>query len=225
MSADDDSGRTGLDRVKDAGFVVVIAVIAWVAFNVRLPEIEVIQARVDGYGVWGPVVFVLAYALLGVTPVPISILSVAAGLLFGVVGGSLISVIASTAGALGGWAMARLLGANTVDRLLGSYSGRVQGMLRGNSLLAVLLLRLTPMFPSWVVNYSAGVFGVKSRPYLVGTLVGGTPGQVSLVAIGAFIASPTWPHGVVVAVAWVVVAVLALLTLREARRRRRDTAD
>lgn len=211
-----------MDRIKDAVLVLVVAAMAWLAFNVRLPDPQAIQARVDGWGAWGPVVFVVGFAVVGVTPIPISILAVAAGLVFGVFGGSLVSIAGSTLGALGGYGLARLLGADTVSRLLGGYGERVRAMLRGNSLLAVLLLRLAPMLPYWAVNYSAGVFGVKLRPYLLGTLVGGSAGQISLVAIGAFIAAPTWPHGTVVVVAWVVVAVLALLTLREVRARRRE---
>lgn len=222
MPAEDPPERGVLDRVKDAGFIVVVIALVWVAFNVRLPESEVIQAQVSGYGVWGPVLFGLAFALVGVTPIPISVLAVAAGLLFGVVGGSLISVIASTAGAFGGWGLARVVGADTTTRLLGSHADRVETLLRGNRTLAVLLLRIAPMFPYWVVNYGSGIFGVRARPYLFATVVGGAPGQVSLVAIGAFIASPTWPHAVVVVVAWVLVAVLALLTLGEVHKRRRD---
>lgn len=225
MSADDHSERTVLERVKDAGFIVVVIALIWVAFNVRLPQSETIQEQVRAYGVWGPVLFSLAFALVGVTPIPISVLAVAAGLLFGVVGGTFISVIASTVGAYGGWGLARIVGADTTTRLLGGYADRVEALLHGNRTLAVLLLRVTPMFPYWVVNYGSGVFGVKSRPYLLATLIGGTPGLISLVAIGAFIAYPTWPHAVVVAVAWVLVGVLALLTLGEVRKRRRAAKE
>ena len=72
-----------------------------------------------------------------------------------------------------------------------------------------------------MVNYGSGAFGVSQRAFLVGSLLGAIPGQVSLVAIGAFIAEPGVGNGVVVAVAWIVVAVLTFFAFRELHRTRK----
>ena len=55
----------------------------------------------DSLGAWGPIVFVTAYALACVAFVPASLLTLAAGALFGVVKGTILVLLGATLGALG----------------------------------------------------------------------------------------------------------------------------
>lgn len=220
-SAPADSPRGNPPRA-DSGFpvvrtillVVVALAMIWLALNVRLPDIEVLRDRIDGFGFWSWAVFILVYAAVALTPIPVTIMALAGGLLFGVAVGSVISVIGAMLGSLAGYAIARGLGKETVLRLLGSRGDTLEGRLEDAGFEAVFTLRVLPGMPYWPINYAAGALGVPFQTFAIASLVASVPGQVSLVAIGAFLGEPTVAMGAVVAVAWIVVIVMTIWAWR-----------
>ncbi|QGU08354.1 TVP38/TMEM64 family inner membrane protein YdjZ [Corynebacterium occultum] len=207
--------------LRGAGLLVFVVVMLWLAFNVRLPDLEVIQAWLEGLGWAGFLGFILLYALVALTPIPVTIMALAGGLLYGVVVGSVLSVVGALLGCWGAYWIARGLGKETVKKLLGDYGAKVEGHLEGAGFQAVFMLRVMPGLPYWPVNYGAGVFGINHRDYLVASSIAIVPGQVSLIAIGNFISEPNLSNGVIVGVAWAVVLAMTgwgYFTWRDARR-------
>lgn len=194
--------------------VIVLLVMLWLAFNVRLPSVGELQSRIEGLGWVGAAAFIALYAAVAMTPIPVTIMAVTAGLLFGTVIGSLLSVIGVLLGCWGAYWLARGLGRQTVLKLLGEHGRKVESHLEGAGFQAVCTLRLMPGFPYWPVNYGSGAFGIGQRDFLVASLVSTVPGQVSLVAVGAFIAEPAVLPGAVVLAAWAVVLVMTVWAYR-----------
>lgn len=189
-----------------AALVAVVVAIVWVAVSVRLPGLDALHERIEGFGWWSWLVFATAYAVVALTPIPVTIMALLGGLLFGVVAGSLLSVIGAVIGSIGAYWIARALGRTTVLRLLGRHAEKLEQRLDESSgFAAVFTLRVMPGMPYWPVNYGAGALGVPNRTFTVASLVASVPGQVSLVAIGAFIAAPSFWSGAVVVVSWAVV--------------------
>ena len=215
------SGVQWGEVLRNALLVLVLFVMLWLAFHVKLPSAQVLRDQLNGWGGLAWAAFIVFYAALAVTPIPVSVLAIAGGVLFGVVEGSVLSVIGAMLGSWVAYWLARGLGKATVSKLLGSHAATVEERLQEAGTSGTYLLRLTPGLPYWVVNYGSGAFGVSQRSFLIGSALGAVPGQVSLVAIGAFITEPTVIHGTVIGVAWVVVLVLTLLAYRELRRARR----
>ncbi|MDO5628211.1 MAG: TVP38/TMEM64 family protein [Mobilicoccus sp.] len=206
--------------VRVAALIAFATLMVWVFFNVRLPDLEVMQAAIESYGWWGRVVFVAAYAVVGITPIPVTIMAVLAGLLFGVVEGSILAVIGSFLGCAAAYGIARGLGRETVLNLLGDRAEMLTRRLDSGGFAAVFLLRVMPGVPYWPVNYAGGALGVASRPYLAATLLACLPGQTSLVAIGALVVTPTILEWVVLVVAWLVVLGLTFWGWRELKQDR-----
>lgn len=203
---------------------VVVLVMLWLALNVRVPSTESLRETVDGLGWAGWLGFIGLYALVALTPIPITIMAVAAGVLFGTILGSALSIPGVLLGSWGAYWLARGLGKTTVQRLLGHHAATVQLHLKSNGIQSVYLLRLMPGVPYWPVNYGSGVSGITQRDFLVASGLATIPGQVSLVAVGAFIAHPSVEKGTVVLLAWVVVLVMtwrAYGTWKATSRRRR----
>nr|WP_193107221.1 TVP38/TMEM64 family protein [Brachybacterium sp. FME24] len=195
----------------------------WLAFNVRLPSLDSLRGSIDDLGPWGPLAFIVLYALVALTPIPVTIMAVLGGLLFGLPAGTVLSMIGVVIGCWGGYWIARGLGRETVMRALGSHAEMVEDRLENGGFYAVCTLRLMPGIPYWPVNYGSGALGISSRDFLIATAASALPGQISLIAIGAFIGAPTVLSGVAVAISWIVVLALTLLSYRRWRATRTAT--
>ncbi len=203
--------------LRNIALVLTLVTMLWLAFNVRLPDLGTLQADIAGLGTWGVAAFVVLYALVALTPIPVTIMAVTGGLVFGIPVGTALSMIGVVAGCWGAYWLARGLGRETVMRLLGSHAGMVEDRLEGGGFYAVCTLRLLPGVPYWPVNYGSGALAVPSRDFLIATIVSSLPGQLSLVAIGAFIADSNLLHGIIVAISWTAVLVLTFLAFRRWR--------
>ncbi|GAA1857710.1 TVP38/TMEM64 family protein [Brevibacterium marinum] len=206
---------------------LALAVLAglWLAFNVHLPSLDGIQNQIAEAGFWGFGIFILLYAVVAATPIPVTIMAVAGGLAFGLVFGTVLSMIGVVAGCFGGYWISRGLGRETVMRLLGSHAEAVESRLTDGGFYAVCTLRLMPGFPYWPVNYGSGALGIRSRTFLIATVVSALPGQLSLVAVGAFIGHPGIINGTAVAISWALVIVLTILTFRRWKSTRKGSAE
>lgn len=188
-----------------------------VAITLDLPSAAQAREIIGSYGWAAPVVFVVAYALITLAPVPKNVLSAAAGLLFGLVGGALVVWLAAMAGALMAFGLGRLLGRDAVERLTSTRVQRVDELIARRGLVAVIAVRLVPVVPFTAINYTAGLTKVRLWQYAVGTAVGIIPGTVAYVALGTYGATPgSWPFLVSAAV----LAVLSVAGLLAVRRRR-----
>lgn len=205
---------TVFSLVRAGALLGVVLLMVWLAFNVSLPSVGQLRDWIDGFG-WGSrLVFVVAYAVVALTPIPVTVMAVTGGVLFGVIEGSVLSLVGAVAGCLGAYWIARGLGKGTVLRLLGRHRVTVEEQLGSAGFAAVFTLRVLPGLPYWPINYGAGALGVPYREFAIATVVASVPGQVSLVAVGAFAATPNMLHGVVVALAWAVVVLMTVWAWR-----------
>lgn len=211
-----------LTALRNAALVAVVLGMAWLLFNVDLPPVRELQETIEGFGWAAWFVFTGLYALVALTPIPVTIMAVTGGFLFGVVIGSVLAVLGAFFGAWGAYWLARGLSKRTVLRMLGKHRPRMEDHLTSAGFEAVCVLRLMPGVPYWPVNYGAGAFGVRTAVYVPASLLSVIPGQISLVAVGAFIAEPGILTGVQVLVAWGVVVVLTVLAYRLWRSARRE---
>ncbi|MBF0188350.1 MAG: TVP38/TMEM64 family protein, partial [Magnetococcales bacterium] len=87
-------------RVVRIGMVLLlVGGIAWGVIHRDSLTPEVLEAWVGGFGAWGPIIFMLAYALAAVLFLPGSVLTVAGGALFGPLLGTIVNLTGATLGA------------------------------------------------------------------------------------------------------------------------------
>ncbi len=209
--------------LKGGALVLLLGLAVWYLVGHELPTVEQVRTFVEGFGAWAPLVFGAAYVLVAASPVPVTIMAVSSGFLFGVAQGSALSIVAFTAGAWLGYWVARFLGRDALYRIAGSRVGTVEAKLDGKGFLTVLVLR--PVVPNWTLSYGAGLVRIPQRDYLGATLLGGMPGQISFAAVGAFTSRPSGPTLAAVAVSWAVVVVVAVLAWRRSRREEPTASD
>jgi phospholipase D1/2 len=132
---------------------------------------EQLQQGVAGYAAG-----ILAFAIASTLLVPVTPLIAAAGLLFD----PLVALVLTTAGCLLGatlgYELGRFLWRDAVRRLGGRALNRINRLLTRRGILAVATVRMIPIAPFGVVSLIAGSLRVPYRSWLIGTLVGMTPG-------------------------------------------------
>ena len=141
---------------------------------------------VQGLGAIGYVVYALGYAIIGLF-VPASILTIGAGALFGVVGGSIVVAIGATLTATIAFLLARTIFRKRVERMVARNPKflAVDRAIAREGAKIVVLVRLAAVFPFLFVNYAFGLTGIGALEYAVATFFGILPGTVAFVYLGA----------------------------------------
>ena len=144
-------------------------------------------AWISDLGPWGPVFFIVLYIHATVLFLPGLIPTMAAGVLFGVIQGTVLVSISSISGA-------------TLAFLIGRYLARdwVAGKIQGNQKFEAIdvavaqegwkivgLTRLSPLFPFNLLNYALGLTQVSLKNYFLASWIGMLPGTVMYVYIGS----------------------------------------
>lgn len=176
-------------RLRKAGLVlVVIAGLAALLVMLK-PHQQLVAARewLAQLGPWAPVMFVLLYVTATVLLVPGSALTLAAGVLFGVVRGTLLVSLAATLGATAAFLVGRHLARNRVEQRLKRFPqfDSVQTAVAREGWKVVLLTRLSPVFPFTLLNYAFGLTRVSLRDYVLASWLGMLPGTVLYVYLGS----------------------------------------
>ena len=187
MSADG-KGKSGVATWKWlVGAIVVIALIA-AGFLLPVQELsESLQDWIEGLGAWGYVIFAGMYIVGTVLLVPVSILTLVAGLAFGLAIGFPLVVAAATVGASLAFLIARYLVHKRVESFVSERPKfkAVNKAVSEGGWKVVGLLRLSPVLPFNLQNYFYGITDLKFWPYAAATFVGIMPGTLLYVYLGA----------------------------------------
>jgi len=156
---------------------------------------------------------------------PATLLTIAAGFVFGPILGVVLIVIGSNASALLAYVVGRFFGQGLLSE--GKAGGIVQRYttrLREHSFETVFLLRLL-FAPYDLVNYLAGFLRIRWVPFIVATALGALPGTLAFTLFGASI--ERFDGGIPALNPWVLAASVALFLVSLSLSRiikRRSTA-
>ena len=145
---------------------------------------------VDSLGVWGPIAFMAGYAIAAVAFIPGSILTLAAGAIFGLARGTLYTLIGASVGATLAFLIARYAARRAIEkRLEGNPKfARIDEAVARQGLKITTLLRLSPVFPFNLLNYGLGLTRVRLRDYVLACF-GMLPGTFLYVYYGKALGS------------------------------------
>jgi uncharacterized membrane protein YdjX (TVP38/TMEM64 family) len=116
-----------------------------------------------------------AFAVACVLWIPASVFLIAAGVIWGWKLGSIYSITAALLGALMSYYVSRFIGAEAMSRFGGAKIARY---LERAGFQTMLILRLIPLFPFAVLNYGAGIAGVRARDFFLSTALGVLPSMI-----------------------------------------------
>ncbi len=175
-------------RARAAGAAALLALtIAIIAFGHAREWFGSAIHALGNLGYWGPVAFVLLYIIAAIFMIPPSVLTLVAGALYGVVYGTGIVSLASTAGASAAFLTGRFLAREAVQKRMArsvSLKALDLAMVKDGWKL-VMLVRLSPLFPYTVLNYAFGLTCISFRHYILASWLAMLPATLLLVYIGS----------------------------------------
>ena len=132
-------------------------------------------------GVYGAVYLLFtAFALPGAV-----VLTLAGGAIFGVLSGTLVVSLSSTAGATIAFMGARYMFRDWIEK---RYRGNLAKFSEGvaeNGFSYLLFLRLVPIFPFFIINVVMGLTRVDLKTYVLASWIGMLPGTFVFIYAGA----------------------------------------
>jgi uncharacterized membrane protein YdjX (TVP38/TMEM64 family) len=145
-----------------------------------------LDAFVAGHGLAALATFVAIYVAVVALSIPgAGLLSVASGVLFGILLGGLASIVAATVGAIAIFLVARTAFGEHLVRRAGPLAARLTEGFRQDAFSYLLFLRLVPAFPFFIINLVAALAGVRLAPFVAATAVGIVPAAFVLASVGA----------------------------------------
>jgi uncharacterized membrane protein YdjX (TVP38/TMEM64 family) len=138
---------------------------------------DALLALVSARPVLAPAAFVAIYTLAVACSFPAAaVLTISGGFLFGWLWGGALSVLGATAGATALFLAGRTAFGEGLRRKAGGWAAAWGESFRANAFSALLVLRLVPFIPFFVVNIIPAIFGVTTRVFVAATFLGIIPG-------------------------------------------------
>ncbi len=147
---------------------------------------DLIQQWVSDFGVFGPVLIVLAMvAQMFLIVIPSWLLMLVAVLAFGPVWGSVVIFCAIFAASTVGYFIGRYFGPAFITRLIGYKSQQnVSEFLEHYGVWAIIVTRINPLLSNDAISFIAGVVRMSYKKFILSTLIGIAPLVVVIAILG-----------------------------------------
>ena len=147
---------------------------------------EALLAFVAAHSVLAPIIFTTGYAAAVALSLPGALfLTLAGGFVFGPWLGGLCAVLGGTAGAVALFLIARTaLGSSLRDRA-GAWLQRLEAGFQRDAFSYLLILRLVPLLPFWLVNLVPALLGMPLRLFAAATFLGIIPAAFVFAGVGS----------------------------------------
>jgi len=172
--------------------LAIVGLVAWVAISYRqggivgimlsgeidaATKLEELRSFFAGLGAFAPLAYVAIVTVeVVIAPIPGTVLYAPAGVIFGGFWGGVLSLIGNVTGAALSFALMRVLGRSTFERLIEAEQlEALERRLVERGVLVVFLLRVNPLTSSDIVSYAAGATSMPLRKLLLGTTLGMAP--------------------------------------------------
>lgn len=145
-----------------------------------------------------PLGFFAAYVAVTALSIPAAtVMTLAAGALFGAMWGTVLVSFASTLGSVSALCMSRYLLREFVGARFPDRAQMIDAGIKREGWMYVLSLRLIPVIPSWLVNLLMGVTSIKLSTFWWTSQLGTLPATALYVGVGTRLSSVTSLRGIV----------------------------
>lgn len=166
-------------------------------------------------GGWGYAAIIGLMIVHSFVPFPAEVIAIAAGMCYGVIWGTLLVWIGAMLGASASFWLARWFGRPLVALLVAEKHGRkLDRMAREQSTNILLISRFIPLIAFNLINYAAGLAGVRWRTFLWTTALGILPLTTLMAAMGEQMRDPALSDWLIFAGAGLAIWLVVVLAKR-----------
>ena len=170
-----------------AAVVIAVLVGAYLAYERWFPwDQHEIEAWIDGFGVWGPIVYIIVFALsMLFAPLPTAPMPLIAAAIFGPALGFLYTISATAIGSTICFWVARRLGRPALRRLTSQGAlDKVDELGKRLGVRLLIVLRLFPIAGVDYVSYAAGLTQMRFASYIVISVLASSPILIFAAVLG-----------------------------------------
>lgn len=163
------------------------------------------------YGKFSSIIFVIIYSLKPlVLVIPVSLMSILAGNVFGPYKAILLSMIGCFASGTMAFFLSKFLGRSFVDRLLKGKAMKLDDNIEKHGFKIMAIMRLSFVFPYDPLSYAAGLTKMKYKDFILGTLLGVFPEMIAYSLMGKNLENPFSFKFVAPIIATILLALVAI---------------
>jgi uncharacterized membrane protein YdjX (TVP38/TMEM64 family) len=176
--------------------IIILSIIAW-SFNIHKyftfdairENQKFINSFIESNYIYAYGIFSISYILIVSLSIPgATFMTLAGGLLFGQIVGTIINVVAATIGATILFLSARMASGNVLEKA-GPWLKKMHNGFKENAFSYLLTLRLVPLFPFVAVNLVSAIANVNIKTFFFATIIGIIPGTFVYTSIGVALQS------------------------------------
>jgi len=203
-------------------FIVFILIIAIATLLLVSPignlvkNPEVVQNIISDYGILAPLLFILLGVVEIVIPIiPGQAVNFTGGYIFGILMGTVYSIISSIIGLFIVFSTVKLFGRPFVKKVISKKSlKKFDYMTHKQGVVPIFLVLFIPIFPSDSIAYIVGLTGLRLRTLLAIGVLARIPGSIIFTAIGA---------GIGLKSPFIIISLLAILVISAVLYFKRET--
>lgn len=175
-------------------FVVVAGVVTFFVLDLdRYLSIATLRQHHHTLRVWvetagapAACIFMAVYIVTVALSLPgATVLSIASGFLFGTIWGTAVAVVSATLGGTVLFVIAKTTFGDALHARAGAWLQTLEAGFKEHALSYLIVLRLVPIFPFFIINLVPAFLGVPLATFMLGTLVGIIPGSFVYASVGA----------------------------------------
>jgi len=162
----------------------------YLSFETLREHRQTLLGWVGHYGLLSALAYIATYIAVVAFSLPGgAVMTVTGGFLFGSGAGTLYAVTGATIGATFLFLIARSALGEPLRAKAGPALKKMEAGFQENALHYLLVLRLVPLFPFFLVNLAPAFLGVSLRTYAIATVVGIIPGTFVYSMVGSGLGS------------------------------------
>ncbi|MDC4223942.1 MAG: DUF3047 domain-containing protein [Candidatus Manganitrophus sp.] len=164
--------------------IALVVIIRLLGLQAYLDQ-ERLRSGIGQWGAWGPLLYILIFAIAPVLFLPGLPITIAGGLAFGPLWGTIYASIGSTLGAGLAFLVARYFAREAVAEMLGERWKRIEEGVAERGWVFVAITRLIPLFPFNLLNYAFGLTPIPFTTYLLTSWLFMLPGTAAYVVFSS----------------------------------------
>ncbi|MDY6981353.1 MAG: VTT domain-containing protein, partial [Pseudomonadota bacterium] len=123
---------------------------------------------------------IAGFAIAAIMMVPVTMLIVACIIVFGAWWGAVYALLGAFVSAILTYLLGSLMGRDALKGLAGGRVNRISQRLARHGVMTIMFVRIVPVAPFTVINLIAGASHIRLRDFMLGTVLGLTPGVTAI---------------------------------------------